>query len=267
MDEGLTSIQNPRIKRLFSLQKPRERKKQQAFAIEGIREVSLAIRGGYEVLQIFICPEFYSSKKEYPIDISGVASFEITPEIFNKLAYRKDAGGILAVARSKQLTLNRLPETKHGLYIIVEQVEKPGNLGAILRTADAACVAGLVICEPVVDVYNPNVVRSSVGCLFTVPIAVATNQEVLDWLRDKKIKSFAASLEAKKSYYNCDFTKNTALLFGSEAHGLSDFWLKNADEQIIIPMYGNIDSMNVSNTVAVLTFEALRQRKMKQDIR
>ena len=176
------------------------------------------------------------------------------------MAYREGSDGILTLAKPKSHALENLSLEEDPFIIVLESVEKPGNLGAVLRTADAAKVSAVVICDPATDLYNPNTIRSSVGCAFTVPIAICTSEEALSYLKSKKIKTFAAELGASQWYHETDFTKGSAIIMGTEADGLTNFWLENADARIKIPMRGEIDSLNVSVSTAVITFEAMRQR-------
>ena len=257
----ITSPKNPRLKLLASLEKSKDRKETGLFIIEGIREVSLAQQSGFQIETLYLCPEIFKQDKNYPIDINLKDVLHLPADVFSKVAYRENTGGIIATAKIKSTDLSTIPATKNGLYLVLEKVEKPGNIGAMLRTADAAGIDGVIICDPATDFFNPNVVRSSVGCLFTVPVASATNEEVYAWAKSNNIQLVATYLNAKKSYDETDFKKSSAILMGSESFGLSDFWLQKADEQIIIPMFGKIDSMNVSNAAAIVIFEALRQRK------
>lgn len=256
----ITSLKNPRLKLLASLEKSRERRETGLFAIEGIREISLAQQSGFEIEVFYVCPEIFSQDPAYPIDLIAKDILHVPASLFSKIAYRENTGGVIAVARSRSTQLAQLPVRENGLYLILEKVEKPGNIGAMLRTADAAGIDGVIVCDPATDFYNPNVVRSSVGCLFTVPIASATNDEVKAWCDKGKVAVYAAALTGKTPYDQADFKKTAAILMGSESEGLSEFWL-NAVPQIIIPMHGKIDSMNVSNAAAVIIFEALRQRR------
>ncbi len=261
MSLDITSLKNPRLKYLLDLQKPRDRREQGLFVIEGIREVSLAQQSGYTLQTVYLSPEVYSPDPNYPINLQGLDVLHLPGDLFSKVAYRETVGGIIATAKMKSNRLSDLPLAQNPLYLILEQVEKPGNIGAMLRTADAAGVNGVIVCDLATDFYNPNVVRSSVGCLFTVPIASGTNEEVKGWLTDNDIRSYAAALsDSSKPYHEEDYRRPTAFLLGSEADGLSDFWMKESDEMVIIPMRGKIDSMNVSNAAAVLIFEAVKQR-------
>lgn len=257
----ISSTKNPRIKKLIALQKPKERKEQQIFAVEGVREISLAQQSGFEIIEAYIYPAIYQQDQAYPILIDGVEVYEITKEVFSKIAYREISGGIIAVATAKKQSLEQLPAGDNPLYLVLESVEKPGNIGAMLRTADAAGLSGVIVCDPSTDFYNPNVVRSSIGCLFTVPVAACTNEELMNWVRHKNIRTYAAALSGRaKAYHEQDYTGPAAFLLGAESTGLSDFWMQHADKLVIIPMKGKIDSMNVSNAAAVLIFEAVRQR-------
>ncbi|MDR1090734.1 MAG: RNA methyltransferase [Prevotella sp.] len=260
--EKITSLQNPGIKNIVKLSKSKERRDQNLFFFEGAREMSLALAAGYEIDSVFVCPELFD-KTDYPDVLDTVSerkTFEVGVSVFERIAYREGSDGLLVLAKPKDHGLPDMKLSGNPFIIILEAVEKPGNLGAILRTADAAQADAVIICDPATDIYNPNVIRSSVGCLFTVQTAVCTSQEALDFLHKKHIKSFAAELQASQWYQDTDFTHPSAIVMGTEADGLTDFWLKNADTRIKIPMRGKIDSLNVSVSTAVLTFEAMRQR-------
>lgn len=260
--EKITSLQNPKIKNIIKLSKAKERREQNLFIIEGARELMLALSANYKVETVFNCPELFT-KTDYPDVLNNIDSdckIEITQAVFEKTAYREGSDGLIALVRPKRHDLNNLKLTEKPFIIILEAVEKPGNLGAILRTADAAKADAVIICDPATDIYNPNTIRSSIGCLFTVPIAICSSQQALDYLRKKDIKIFAAELQAAQWYHDTDFTQSTAIIMGTEADGLTDFWLDNADTRIKIPMRGKIDSLNVSVSTAILTFEAMRQR-------
>lgn len=256
----ITSTQNPKVKSLMQLEKPRERRKQQLFLIEGAREVWLALEAGYKIGNIFYCEEIVA-KKELGFDLTdNKLVIPVSREVFQKIAVREDSGGVLAVAEMKPHGLSQIRLSKNPLVLILEAVEKPGNLGAILRTADAAGVDAVIICDPQTDFYNPNVIRSSVGCVFTTQIAAATSDETIKWLNQHNISIYCTYLAASKVYHQVDYKQASAIVLGTESIGLSDIWVKNATANIIIPMHGKIDSMNVSNAAAVVVFEALRQR-------
>lgn len=256
----ITSIQNPFIKSLVLLQeKAKARKQSGTFLIEGQREISLAIKGGYEVETILFQPDLISEtevKKTFNI----AELIEISKEVYQKLAYRDTTEGILAVAKTKSLQLSHLKLSKNPLILVAEAPEKPGNIGALLRTADAANLDAVIIANPKSDLFNPNIVRSSVGCLFTNQIATGTTDEIIAFLKERKINIFCATLQNSNSYHTQDYTTPTALVMGTEASGLTEEWRNAATKNIIIPMQGEIDSMNVSVAAAILIFEAKRQR-------
>jgi TrmH family RNA methyltransferase len=264
MNEIITSAQNAKIKNLKKLEKHSERVEQKVFLIEGLREMVLAYRAGYTLTSLFICQEILKPNKDYPLDEvlrhSSVAIHYISKSVYDSLAYRETTEGVVATASPKKLLLGDLALKVNPLILVIEAVEKPGNLGAMLRTCDAAGVDAVIICDPKTDVYNPNVIRSSIGTIFTNPIAVCETQEAIDFLKSKGIKTFAAELEAERLYHQQDFKQASAIVVGTEATGLSNEWIRAADEKIKIPMLGKIDSLNVSVSAAVLLFEALRQR-------
>ena len=256
----ITSTQNPKVKSLLSLEKPRERRKQQLFIVEGKKEIGLALEAGYKIGNLFFCDEIISPKELGELLVEDKLLIPVSKEVFDKIAVRESTGGLLAVAQQKTHRLEEIKLSKNPLVLILEGVEKPGNLGAILRTADAANVDAVIICDPQTDFYNPNVIRSSVGCVFTNQLAAVTSEEAIAWLKKNNISIFCTYLKASQPYHQTDFTKPTAIVMGTEATGLSDSWVKNSNANIIIPMLGKIDSMNVSNATAVVVFEAMRQR-------
>jgi RNA methyltransferase, TrmH family len=258
----VTSIQNPFIKNLLKLQeKARERKKQGLFLIEGKREIELAKKGGYEISSLL----FLTDKKDENLllDFPTTEQIMISQEIYDKLAYRKTTEGILAIAKTKSLSLSEIQLSKNPLILVAESIEKPGNIGAILRTADAANIDAVLIADPKSDVYNPNIIRSSVGCVFTNQIAIGTSEEIIAFLQEKNIQIFAATLQNSNAYHQENYTKSTAIVVGTEDTVLTEIWRTNATQNINIPMEGMIDSMNVSVAAAILLFEAKRQRNFK----
>lgn len=255
----ITSSQNPYIKSLVQLQeKSKARKQSGSFLIEGKREIELAIKGGYELGTVLFCPDFISEEQAEHFPASEI--IEINREVYQKLAYRDTTEGLIAVARSKTLQLEDLELSKNPLILVAEAPEKPGNIGALLRTADAAALDAVIIANPKSDMYNPNIVRSSVGCLFTNQIATGSTPEIIDFLKSKNIAVFCATLQDSTGYHTQNFNQPTAMVVGTEATGLSNEWRDAATKNIIIPMQGEIDSMNVSVAAAVLIFEAKRQR-------
>lgn len=258
----ITSVQNKLVKELFQLrEKSRLRKKTNTFLIEGQREISLAVKGSYEIEKIFFVPDLFSVEQLDELNITA-ERIAISDEVYSKLALRDSTEGVIALAKGKSISLNELKFDKENpLILIGESIEKPGNVGALLRTADAANIDAVIISEAKSDFYNPNVIRSSVGCVFTNNIVSTTNDELIPWLKEKGIKVFSAALSASKPYTEVDFKGPSAIVVGTEATGLSDKWLNASDQNIIIPMEGEIDSMNVSVSAAIILFEAKRQRK------
>lgn len=240
-------------------EKAKARKQSGTFLIEGKREISIAIKGGYEIETLLFLPELCPETEARPLT-KNADLIEINKEVYQKLAYRDTTEGILAIAKTKSLELSNLKLSENPLILVAEAPEKPGNIGALLRTADAANLDAVIIANPKSDLYNPNIVRSSVGCLFTNQIATGTTTEIIAFLKERKINFYCATLQNSTSYHTQDYTKPTALVVGTEATGLTEEWRKEATQNIIIPMGGEIDSMNVSVAAAILIFEAKRQR-------
>ena len=262
--EWLTSTSNPKIKNLVLLGKSKERKEQNVFVIEGWRELTIAAGAGYRFHTIFVCPEIFEKRNNLELIEKTLGKdckqFYINNTIFEKVAYRENSDGIIALGTPIYHNFNNIKLRNNPLIIVLEAVEKPGNLGAVLRTADAAKVDLVIVCDPKTDLYNPNTIRSSIGCIFTNQIVCCTNEEALQWLNSNNINSYAAALPSNTFYQNIDFKEPTALVMGTESTGLTEFWLNNATQRIQIPMLGAIDSLNVSIATAILTFEAKRQR-------
>jgi TrmH family RNA methyltransferase len=256
----ITSIQNPFIKTLVLLQeKAKSRKQTGNFLMEGKREIMIAQKGGYEIETLLFAPDICSESEARKLSKSAEL-IEINTAIFQKLAYRDTTEGILAIAKTKPMHLSDLKLSKNPLILIAEAPEKPGNIGALLRTADAANLDAVIIANPKSDMYSPNIVRSSVGCLFTNQIATGTTAEIISFLQKNEINFYCATLQNSTSYHTQDYTLPTALVVGTEATGLTQEWRDAATQNIIIPMQGEIDSMNVSVAAAILIFEAKRQR-------
>lgn len=264
--EKISSIQNPRIKNLKKLEKSSERREQNLILIEGLREVVLAQRAGYQIETVFVCPEILKttgaySLKELKNSEQPIPIIEITEAVYRSVAYRDSTEGVLATATPKKHTLENLKLKQNPLILVIEAVEKPGNLGAMLRTADAAGADAVIICDAKTDVYNPNVIRSGVGTVFTNQIAVCETKQAIHFLKANNIATYAAELTAKEYHFQKNFRQPSAVIVGTEATGLSEEWIKVADEHIKIPMLGHIDSLNVSVSAAILLFEAVRQRQ------
>lgn len=264
MNAEITSPKNPLIKEVLLLQsKSRERKRENLIVIEGRKEVSLAVAAGLTVRKVLFCPDIITEEDARTLlGTPGHAAewYAVSEAAFSKISYRETTGGVVVLADLPDRSLADLPVGDQSVYIILEAVEKPGNLGAICRVADAARVDGLIICDPHTDIYNPNAIRSSLGCVFTVPVAVSTFDATLDWLHRNRIVSYAAELTASEYYHRLDLRGRIALVFGTEATGLTEQWIHGADHRVKIPMRGVIDSLNVNTSVAILTFEAMRQR-------
>ncbi len=257
----ITNLQNPGIKNIVKLQqKSSERKKQKAFVIEGKRELSIARTCGIDIFETYICKDIYEDDPSYPIETKGHNIISVSINVYNKIAYRKDAEGIIGVARLKEKNLSDITLSSLPLILILENVEKPGNLGAILRTADAAGVDAVILCNLKTDLFNPNVIRSSLGCVFSNQVVICKNEEATDWLTNNDISIYAATPGSTIFYYDVDYNKPSAIVLGSEAEGLSKQWLKASANSINIPMYGIIDSLNVSVSSAIVVYEAIRQK-------
>ena len=261
----ITSFQNSYIKNLLKLQeKSRERRKQGLFLIEGKREVSLALKANYEIDTLLFYPELISENEVLDLFQKEVNKIQISKEVYQKLAYRASTEGIIAVVKSNDISLEKIQfETDTPLILVVEGIEKPGNVGALLRTADAANMDAVFIANPKSDLYNPNIIRSSVGCVFTNKIAVGTSDEIIKFLQKNNINIFAATLQNSNEYHKENYNNSAAIIVGTEATGLTEIWRQAATQNINIPMQGQIDSMNVSVAAAIVIFEAKRQRNFK----
>ena len=265
MIKHISSLQNPYIKELILYkEKSRARRRAGLFLIEGLRETQLAIKGGYEIDAILFNPEITNLKQINELTDKPINLIEVSNEVYERLAYRESTQGIIAVAKARELKLEDLNLTnKNPLLLVAEAPEKPGNIGALLRTADAANVDAVIIANPRTDLYNPNIVRSSVGCVFTNQIATGSTEEIIAFLKKSNINIYCAALQASKEYHTIDYNKPTAIVVGTESTGLTQDWLDNSTQNIIIPMQGAIDSMNVSVSAAIIIFEAKRQRQFK----
>ena len=259
---AITSAQNPKIKRLLQLQqKSSERRKAGLFVVEGIREVERCVEKGYEINTIFYLNKPMAENVSGIIEKNkGIKLFEVSPTIYEKIAYRGSTEGIIAEVKTKDKTLNDLNLSENPLVVVLESVEKPGNLGAILRSADAAGADALIVCDPLTDLYNPNLIRNSTGAIFSVPCVACTSEECIKFLKENNIQILTAQLQDSELYYDTDMKRGTAIVMGTEATGLTDIWRKAADAHIRIPMLGITDSLNVSVSAAILLYEAVRQR-------
>lgn len=256
MTEYITSSANPKFKRLIALlQKSSERRESALFTVEGVREISHCIEAGYKPDCIFFCPDIVSEET-----IPQCRHFALSAGLYAKAAYREGTEGAIGVFQAMEHPLSSLHLKDNPLIAVLESVEKPGNLGAVLRTCDAAGADALIICDPRTDLYNPNLIRASIGAVFTVPTAVCTTAQAISFLKSEGIRILTAQLQDSSLYYDCPMTKGTAIVMGTEATGLSDKWRQAADAHIRIPMLGKLDSLNVSVSAAILLYEAVRQR-------
>lgn len=266
MAEVITSGQNPKIKTLMALQeKSRERRQKGLFVLEGRRELEHALEAGFVLDTVFVCPEILSLTNETPLLKSFLKDkpdvIEVSNSVYSKIAYREGTEGIIAEVVTPERTLASLALPENPLVMVLESVEKPGNLGAVLRSADAAGADAVIICDPLTDLFNPNLIRASIGAIFTVPVVTATSAEAIKYLKDRKIQILTAQLQDSSLYYETDMRGGTALVMGTEATGLTPVWRMAADAHIRIPMLGRLDSLNVSVSAAILLYEAVRQRQ------
>ncbi len=260
MSTYISSLQNPLIKQILLLQeKSRARKKEQSFIIEGFREIQLAIEGGLLIEKLVYCDSLCPIDKVQAIS-QEASHIGVSEPVYQKIAYRGSTEGVIAFAKAKQNKLSELQLPENPLVLIAEAPEKPGNIGALLRTADAAGVDAFILANPKTDLYNPNIIRSSVGCVFTNQIAIGSTQEIISFLQEKGISIYSAILQDAVAYDTQDYSGPTAIVVGTEATGLSQEWREASAQNIIIPMQGVIDSMNVSVAAGILIFEARRQR-------
>jgi len=263
--ETITSLQNPRLKRLVRLRDRRARDEERAFLVEGYREVRRALERKVVLDELYFSRDWFLGENEPALlaaaEAGGAKLFELSKEAFAKVAYRERPDGILAVAPQWRRTLADLTLPAVPFVLVVEAIEKPGNLGTILRSADAAGCDAVIVCDPVTDLFNPNVVRASTGVLFSVPCVVEESAKVLAWLRERGMRTVATTPAAKAVYSECDLKGPLAVVMGSEQYGLSEFWLKNADIPVRIPMAGQADSLNVAMAALITLFEAVRQRR------
>ncbi len=269
MREEITSLQNPKVKKAVKLADRKERNETKLFLIEGYRELRRACDGSVLLQTLFICPKLFLGTNENALiedaQRAGVEILVCSESVFRKLSYRDRPDGLVAVAFQMQKQLcdlvAMLSSKKDPFLIIAEAIEKPGNLGTILRSADAAGVDGVIVCDRCTDIYNPNVVRASVGALFTIPVIESTSEETLSWLQQRGIKVIAATPSASMEFTESDLTGGVAIAVGTEQLGLTERWMSASDIQVRIPMHGIADSLNVATATTLLLYEVVRQRK------
>lgn len=261
----ITSLQNPKVKDALRLRERRDRDEAGSFLIEGYRELLRFKESGGVAETLFICPELFLGENEGALidqlKNRGARVFDCTASVFHKLSYRDRPDGLIGVAKQKHLGLDQLILNENPFLIVAEAIEKPGNLGTILRSCDAAGVDGLILCDRCTDLFNPNVVRASVGTLFTVPVYEAKSEETLAWLKKNGVKIVAATPHAEVEFTKADFTGPVCVAIGTEQLGLSRQWMEGADIQVKIPMCGQADSLNAAMATVLMMYEVLRQRK------
>ena len=296
--EQITSAQNPKFKNLLLLQeKSKARREQGLFVVEGQRELQHCLEAGFRVRTLFFCPEIIDSSSVSDLlrmtnnddghpertfghpertfghseetfchsersEESTALVIEIPEQLYRKAAYRESTEGIIAEVEYKSLTLDDLQLPENPLVVVLEAVEKPGNLGAVLRSADAAGADAVLFCDPLTDLYNPNLIRASIGAVFTVPTVAVSSEQAIAFLKARHIQILTAQLQDSSPYYDVDMQRGTAIVMGTESTGLTPIWRQAADAHIRIPMLGRLDSLNVSVSAAILLFEAVRQRQL-----
>ncbi len=263
--EIICSLQNPRVKQIVKWRDRPDRDRDQVVIIEGYRALLRALAGGYPVRDVYICPDLFQGENEEALlsrlQEQGAKILQVSAAVFHKIAYRDRPEGLLGIGPQQDRSLQELAlPKKPGLFLLAEQIEKPGNLGTIMRSADAAQVDGLILCDSRTDLYNPNVVRASTGNLFTLPIATAGSAESIAWMKENGLRIYAASPHASDLFTDVDMTVPLGIVVGSEQFGLSKTWLDAADQQVRLPMLGQADSLNVATASALLLYECLRQR-------
>ncbi len=263
--EQIDSIHNPRLKNVAALSaKSSLRREQGLFVVEGRREIERALASGFAAEEIYFCPEILPESELGPLASAAGSIFCLSNKAYAKIAYREGTEGAVALMRTPQRSLSDLNLPQDALVIVLESVEKPGNLGAILRSADASGAAAVIVCDPLTDIFNPNVVRASTGAVFTVPTVACTSSAAAQFLSSRGFKIVTAQLQDSRVYYDVDFTRATAIVFGTESTGLTPFWRERSDAKIMIPMMGRMDSLNVATSVAILSYEALRQKNTRK---
>ena len=264
MELEITSVNNPRVKRALRLRDRRGRNRQRRIIVDGVRECRRAIESGLADVELFICPKYLDDDQLAAVDqLSAdetLTRLRVTEDVFRKMAYGHRAEGIILVANQPSTALQDIQLGENPIVAVLEHVEKPGNLGAVIRTADAAGIAAVVVVDGGTDLYNPNSIRASLGAIFRMPIAAATADQAIDWLRSRQLRLFTARVDGAVDYRTVDFRQPAAIVLGSESLGLSDKWRDGDMQPISIPMHGIVDSLNVAASAAILFYEAVRQR-------
>ena len=254
----ISSVQNVRVKRVVELQQKSAARRESGFTVvEGVREITHCLEAGFVIEEVYYCNSMVDIAL---MGLKDCPKYEVTRDVYEKMAYRGSTEGVIAVVKVKDLQFNDLQLGENPLVVVLESVEKPGNLGAVLRSADAARVDAVVVCDPRCDIYNPNVIRSSIGAVFIVPCVAASSIECIEFFKKHNIQILTAQLQDSRPYYDVNMCCGTAIVMGTESTGLTDVWREVADSHILIPMGGKLDSLNVSVSAAILMFEAVRQR-------
>lgn len=260
----ITSLQNPHIKNCVKLQQRKERDRQQLMIVEGFRAILCALQNGYPLSTLYFAPELFYGEQEPQLllraEHAGTTLYEVAAEPFQKMTDLPRPDGLLALAPQRRRTLTGFRPRPNALFLVAEAVEKPSNLGAIIRSADGAGVDALIVCDPQVDIFNPDVMRASVGTYFSLPLLLTTPKEAIRWCRDHGIMTLAATPQAELLYTDVEMRGAIAIAVGNEQHGLSAEWLQEADLGVRLPMHGQINSLNVAVAAAILLYEAVRQR-------
>ncbi len=263
----LTSAKNPKVLRAFSFRERKERDREGLTLLEGYRELSRAMDAGVKLSECFYCPELFLGENEGALleraASQGAELFETSPEVLTKLAYRDRPEGLVAIAAMRRRGLDEMPVAPNGLYLVAETIEKPGNLGSLLRSADAAGASGVIVCDRRTDLFNPNVIRASTGAIFSMPLAESSSEEAVAWLRANGVAILSASPHASAVHSEADMKRAVAIVVGAEQYGLSQFWMDSADVNVRIPMLGRMDSLNVATAATILLYEAARQRSWR----
>jgi TrmH family RNA methyltransferase len=257
--KAITSAANPLVKEILRLHDKQGRAETGLFIIEGRRELNVAVRNGLEIVKFL----YNTAKSDFFVNLGKKLGekIEVSGKVLERISYRGETEGFVAVAKMPERNLNAFRLPPHPLIVVLDKLEKPGNIGAILRTAEAAGVDAVLLCDEVGDLYNPNLIRASLGAIFSLPVFCVSADEAINWLNSHKIKIIIASPYAERTYFDCDFTGFAAIVIGSEADGVSGIWTQNAADSVLIPMSGAVDSLNASVSAAVLIYEALRQRR------
>ena len=264
---AITSLKNDRVKNIVKLRERRHRDRQKLMLIEGYRSISRAFAAGVIATEAYFCRDFFLGENEIPLleelEKAGAQLFEVSRPVFEKFSYRDRPEGLLIVAPYGSHSLEKIPQVENPLLVVAQSIEKPGNLGTIIRSADGTGADGLILCDRCTDLYNPNVITASTGIMFGLPIADASTEECLQYLKQHEITILSATPHAEKNYTDVDMTGPVAIIVGAEQYGLTEEWMQESSVNVRIPMMGNADSLNVATATTLLLYEALRQRQLR----